>query len=178
MFRIVIQVLVAASLSLSPGGVVAHSVKTTPLLLISFDGFRWDYLTRAKLPNIERIIREGVHATEGVKNVVDTSTLPNHWTLVTGLYPESHGTIGNFLRDDDIDKKFIPKYIKANYENDPRYYDDGGEPIWVTNQLQGGRSGSVMLWGSENAVKWSRPTFQLPYDDNVNFTSRVDVMIE
>ncbi|RUS90763.1 hypothetical protein EGW08_001474, partial [Elysia chlorotica] len=149
-----------------------------PLLVISFDGFRWDYLTRADLPNIENIIKEGVHATEGVKNVVDTSTLPNHWTLVTGLYPESHGIIGNFLRDNGIDKKFIPKYINANYSNDPRYYDSGGEPIWVTNQFQGGRSGSVMWWGSENAVKWSRPTLQMPYDDNVNFTTRVDVMIQ
>ncbi|GFS12361.1 ectonucleotide pyrophosphatase/phosphodiesterase family member 5 [Elysia marginata] len=168
----------AASLIINFQAVDARNVKARPLLLISFDGFRWDYLTRAKLPNIERIIREGVHATDGVKNVVDTSTLPNHWTLVTGLYPESHGIIGNFLRDDKIDKVFVPKYINADYDNDPRYYDDGGEPIWVTNQLQGGRTGSIMWWGSENAVKWSRPTLQMPYDDNVNFTRRVDVMIE
>ncbi|GFO43553.1 ectonucleotide pyrophosphatase/phosphodiesterase family member 5-like [Plakobranchus ocellatus] len=158
--------------------VAAHFEKNPSLLLISFDGFRWNYLTRAELPNIQRIIREGVHATEGVKNVFDTSTLPNHWTMVTGLYPESHGVIGNFLRDVHIEKKFIPKYIKADYHNDYRYYDDGGEPIWVTNQFQGGRSGSVMWWGSENVVKWTQPTFQMPYDDNITFTERVDVMVK
>ena len=156
----------------------SHSEKTQPLLLISFDGFRWDYLTRAQLPNIEKIIRGGVHATEGVKAVFDTSTLPNHWSLVTGLYPESHGVISNHLRDIDIERQFIPKYIDASYHNDPRYYDNGGEPIWVTNQIQGGRSGSIMWWGSENPVKWSWPTLQMPYDDSVNFTARVDVIID
>ena len=62
------------------------------LILISFDGFRWDYLENNTLPNIERFfVDDGVKVTKGLKNAFTTVTYPNHWTLATGLYPESHG---------------------------------------------------------------------------------------
>ena len=81
------------------------------LLVVSFDGFRWDYLDRidVRLKNFEKFLENGVRAEvkywyesflykplyiQFMKNQFQTKTFPNHWTMVTGLYEESHGIIG------------------------------------------------------------------------------------
>ncbi|XP_005103204.1 ectonucleotide pyrophosphatase/phosphodiesterase family member 5 [Aplysia californica] len=191
--QLVKTVLVLLSLDLllifhhSPShiGVEAHGggeETVPPLLLISFDGFKWDYIERANanLKSFERFKSEGVYARNGLKNVFVTSTLPNHWTLVTGLFPENHGILNNHFKDPKIEKKFVPKYKDPYYRNDPAYYDDGGEPIWVTNELQSkhGRSGTVMWFGAENPVKSYRPSLHMPYDDKVSFEKRIDTIVD
>lgn len=66
---------------------------TPNLILISFDGFRWDYLENHTLPNFHKyFLKDGVKVSKGLKNAFSTVTFPNHWTLATGLYPESHGS--------------------------------------------------------------------------------------
>uniref|UniRef100_A0A2C9JT75 AP3A hydrolase n=1 Tax=Biomphalaria glabrata TaxID=6526 RepID=A0A2C9JT75_BIOGL len=149
------------------------------LLIVLFDGFRWDYLNRTETPHFKSIINNGVYATEGLNNEFVTSTLTNHWSIVTGLHPESHGIIENEMFDEEINKTYIPLYRDKNAHNDPRYYDTGVEPIWVTNQLQraDGRSGSIMWWGAENEVKGIRPTYHMPLDLNVDYYFRIDEMI-
>uniref|UniRef100_A0A2C9JT74 Bis(5'-adenosyl)-triphosphatase n=2 Tax=Biomphalaria glabrata TaxID=6526 RepID=A0A2C9JT74_BIOGL len=158
-----------------------HSEKEYSLLLISFDGFRWNYLTEthAEIPTLKKLMESGVYAKDGLKNVFPTNTLPNHWSMVTGLYPESHGVLDNYIKDPNISKPFIPKFIQPDYQNDPRYYDAGGEPIWVTNQFQKshGRSGSIMWWGSENLVKFMKPTLTMSYEDNILFNQAVDTIV-
>jgi predicted AlkP superfamily pyrophosphatase or phosphodiesterase len=64
------------------------------LILISFDGFRWDYLENHTLPYLNKyFVEDGVKVKKGLKNAFTTVTFPNHWSLATGLYPESHGNI-------------------------------------------------------------------------------------
>ena len=72
------------------------------LILVSIDGFRHDYLDRADVdaPTLRRLATEGVRA-DGMVPVYPSVTLPNHWSLVTGLYPEAHGIVGNEMRDPD-----------------------------------------------------------------------------
>lgn len=70
---------------------------TQPLLLISIDGFRYDYLYRGLTPNLARLARSGLHGP--MKPQFPTYTFPNHYSLVTGLYPESHGIVGNAFYD-------------------------------------------------------------------------------
>lgn len=74
--------------------------------MISLDGFRYDYLEKIKhkegeasIKNFTRLINEGVYVKDGIKNAFITKTFPNHWTLVTGMYEESHGLIGNVMYD-------------------------------------------------------------------------------
>ena len=84
------------------------------LLVVSFDGFRWDYLDRidVRLKNFEKFLENGVRAEvkywyksflykplyiQFMKNQFQTKTFPNHWTMVTGLYEESHGIIGGVI---------------------------------------------------------------------------------
>lgn len=76
-----------------------------PVLMISIDGLRPDYVTKAdmhglKIPTLRRILAEGAHA-DGVVNVNPTVTYPNHTTLVTGVLPAEHGVFNNEVFDPD-----------------------------------------------------------------------------
>ncbi|XP_059153949.1 ectonucleotide pyrophosphatase/phosphodiesterase family member 5-like [Physella acuta] len=158
---------------------ICHNEKEFSLLLVSLDGFRWDFHLRTDTPNFHKIIKQGVYAKDGLTNVFVTNTLPNHWSMVTGLFVENHGVMDNFIKDPNITTPFIPKFENQHHENDPKYYDAGAEPIWVANQLQkqNGRSGSIMWWGGDNPVKWVRPTLHMSYNEEILFQSRVDTMV-
>lgn len=153
------------------------------LLLISFDGFRWDYLsrnsTKNSTPNFHRLMKEGVHAKEGVKNAFITKTFPNHYTIVTGLYEESHGIVGNIMYDPKYKEVF--NIYNENQEKSSKWFDNGGEPIWVTNQRQNNnckyRSGVVFWPGDQAPVKGILPYKYLPYDRSVSNETRVDTVI-
>ena len=66
------------------------------VLLISFDGFRPDYLSKTETPNFDKLIQNGVTA-EGLIPIFPTKTFPNHYAIATGLYPENNGLIGNSM---------------------------------------------------------------------------------
>lgn len=165
--------------------VLSHGIQVAPLLLISFDGFRWDYTSKfkAETVNLNKIITEGVHAKQGMKNIFETVTIPNHWSLVTGLYSESHGISSNVMYDPILKEDFFPEWRRQpNHHNDYRFFDAGGEPIWVTSQLQNmhARTGSVMWLGSEQPVKWVKSTYFVEYSfgyHEVSFEQRVDYIV-
>lgn len=151
------------------------------LLLVSFDGFRWDYMTHsnAALNNFKWFIENGVSARRGLQNAFITKTFPNHITLVTGMYEESHGIVGNIMYDPLYNETF---YGSADQVRDPKWMDDGGEPIWVTNQKQNtkARSGCVYWVGDGASIKGFKPYRYLEFNKNtlLNFTSRIDKIIE
>src|SRR5262245_29994734 len=64
------------------------------VILVSFDGFRWDYPTKMPTPNLNRLIARGVHARNLIPSF-PSKTFPNHYTIVTGLYPGHHGIVAN-----------------------------------------------------------------------------------
>src|SRR5215213_5522878 len=68
------------------------------LILISFDGWRWDYIDRANVPNLKALAARGVRS-EGLIPSFPTITFPNHYTIVTGLVPDHHGIVGNAMVD-------------------------------------------------------------------------------
>ncbi|CAH8871119.1 unnamed protein product [Trichobilharzia szidati] len=120
------------------------------VLLISMDGFRHDYIEMAKsrlgansLLNFDRLLANGVRAMESI-NAYPTITLPNHRTLVTGLYPENHGVIGNNLLDKSWPNETFNMDDQESLNHAP-WLTNWSEPIWVTLQKHGGYAGSV-LW--------------------------------
>ncbi|XP_005103202.1 ectonucleotide pyrophosphatase/phosphodiesterase family member 5 [Aplysia californica] len=150
------------------------------LLMISFDGFRWDYLNgRTETPNFDRFRKNGVYVTKGLINEYVSNTLPNHFSLVTGLHVESHGIVDNFMYESETDRTFIPKFFDKDSVNHPDWHKTVGEPIWVTNQLQKktGRSGVVMWMGGEAAIKGIRPTKHIRLDYAVTDKEKVDSLI-
>lgn len=151
------------------------------VLLISYDGLRWDYLSHATTPNIHWIIQRGVHATQGLKNTFITITAPNHYGMVTGLYEEDHGIISNGFFDPDLNETF--NYFYTGNTTDPRFFSKG-TPIWVLNDKAGSdrRTGCVMWVGCDVRIRDNN----LPYryiswnqteGGNIGWEDRVDNIV-
>ncbi len=144
-----------------------------PLIVISIDGLRWDYLDLHEAPTLSRLADEGVHV-EHLTPLFPTKTFPNHYSTVTGLYPSNHGIIANTMYDPVMDATFSLSDRDA-VEN-PDWW--GGEPIWVTAEQQG-RTAATYFWpGSEAPVQGVRPSEWFRYDESVPGTTRVDQALE
>lgn len=153
------------------------------VLLISLDGFRWDYLHMVNnrgvdTPNFQMLIDSGVTVKgSSVRNVFITKTFPNHYALVTGLFEESHGIVANDFYDPVFDETFSIATM-----NDIKWWNGTGaqkvEPVWVTNDAEGGEHhvSGVYFWpGSE--VKGMQPRyFKSPFDRSIPFSDRVDTV--
>src|SRR5262249_8237388 len=137
------------------------------LILVSFDGFRWDYLNRGRSPHLSAMARTGVRA-DGLIPSFPSKTFPNHYSIVTGLYPAHHGIISNVIADPAFPVGFITNTPTAR---DPRWW--GGEPIWVTAQRQGHRTAPIFWPGSDVAIGGVLPDAWMRYDDAVSNADRV-----
>ena len=104
------------------------TLSTHPVILvISFDGFRYDYLKRVDTPNLNRLKSVGV-TVPYLKNQFITTTLPNHHSIATGLHVESHGVTSNYLYD-PLYQRFL------NGSTDPEYWNYSPDvlPLWVSD---------------------------------------------
>ncbi len=143
-----------------------------PLILISIDGFRWDYLQQVDVPTLKNLAESGVHAQRLIPSF-PSKTLPNHYTLATGLYPENHGIVSNYFYDPAIDKSFAA----SNPANSTESVWWGGEPIWITAERQGVRSACFFWVGSEAQLHGLRPSFYLPYNKKLTCAERVNGLL-
>ncbi len=140
----------------------------TPVILVSVDGFRADYLDRGLTPVLARLAKEGVRATALVP-VFPTKTFPNHYTIATGRWPGAHGIIGNEFFAPDVGRRF--EMTDRDAVRDARFW--GAEPIWVTAERQGVTTATLFWPGSEASIGGVRPTYMLPYDDDMPDSARV-----
>lgn len=168
-----VSVVLAAVLSACGGAVPPAEVGPPALVLISMDGFRWDYTDRVETPNFDALAARGVRA-DSLIPPFPSKTFPSHYTLVTGLYTGHHGLISNNMRDPRWPEVF--GLGRREEVRNPRWW--GGEPIWVTVQKQGLRSGVYFWPGSEAPVAGESPTYWYPYDDTVAYEDRVDQALE
>ncbi|XP_065184149.1 bis(5'-adenosyl)-triphosphatase enpp4-like [Sycon ciliatum] len=139
------------------------------VILVSFDGFRWDYLFRGYSPALERIAASGVRVKQ-LKNCFPTKTFPNHYSLVTGLYPESHGIVANFMYDPRLKKHFTIG------NTDPVWWNEA-EPAWVTLRRRGYVTATVNWPGSDVEIRGVRPNHHNPFNSSIPFRDRVDKAI-
>lgn len=156
------------------GGVNAPETLDKPyLVLVSFDGFRHDYLARYDTPSFDRVAARGVVA-EALVSVYPSMTFPAHYSIATGLHPERHGLVAN---------RFYDPVRGAGYDyRDPASVADGawygGEPIWVTAETQGMVAAAMLFVGTEADVGGVRPTFWTPYADRGPHRERVDQVVD
>jgi predicted AlkP superfamily pyrophosphatase or phosphodiesterase len=141
------------------------------VLLISIDGFRYDYIHKVITAGINQI-RNGVEA-EWLIPSFPSKTFPNHYTIVTGLYPEHHGIIANNMYDDNFNAVY--RISDTKEKNNSRWW--GGEPIWVTAEKQGLTSACFFWPGSEAAIQNVRPRYWKNYDHNFPNINRVDTIL-
>lgn len=143
-----------------------------PLLLISLDGFRPDYLKKKLSPILERLNRCGVSAPY-MKSIYPTLTFPNHHTISTGLYPETHGIIDNSMYDVKLNQSF---YLGSPNALNPAWWF--GEPIWNT-LFKNGKHAMTCFWpGSDVEIGEMRPTEYVLYDGSMPYNVRVDTALK
>jgi len=142
------------------------------LILISIDGYRADYLDKGHSPVLAALAADGVRA-KGLRPVYPSVTYPNHYTIVTGLYPDQHGMVNNSMQVPALGN-FSPGNRAAN--TDGRWWDEA-EPIWVTAQKQGQRTASVYWPGTQAEIRGVRPTYWQSFNPAVSPDARVDQVL-
>ena len=162
--------VVALTLSLGLIGVArAAPTPDTPLILISIDGFKPDYLDRGVTPNLSELAAHGVRATRMLPSF-PSITFPNHYTLVTGLYPDHHGVVGNTFED-----PHLPGVFHMN-SKDEAWWDEA-TPLWITAQRAGVPSATEFWPGSEVSFGGMRPDHWEPFDQSKRGDARVDTVL-
>ena len=151
-----------------------HNPRPTPLLLVSIDAFHPDYLTRGLTPTLSAIARDGVRA-RWMQPSFPSLTFPNHYTLVTGKWPDHHGIVNNTMTD-----PMIPgvRFSTSNREavGDSRWWSPA-VPLWVTAHNAGLRTGTLFWPGSEASNSGVRPDDWVKYDKNLSGIQRVDKVL-
>jgi predicted AlkP superfamily pyrophosphatase or phosphodiesterase len=137
-------------------------------VLVSLDGFGWDFGRYAPTPHLDALAARGVRA-ERLIPAFPSKTFPNHYTLVTGLHPGHHGVVGNTMRDARLGRFSLDDRRAVG---DGRWW--GGEPLWATLQRQGGTSAPLFWPGSEAEIGGRRPTFWRRWSEWLPIAERPD----
>ncbi len=143
------------------------------VILISADGFRWDLADKYHAVNLLRLREQGVAAVSMIPSF-PSLTFPNHYTLVTGLYPAHHGLVDNGFYDEQRAKRYgmSMKDVVA----DSSWY--GGTPLWVLAERQKMLSASFYWVASESAIQGVHPSYYYIYNDKIDMPSRIRAVKE
>ncbi|XP_038618634.1 ectonucleotide pyrophosphatase/phosphodiesterase family member 7-like [Tachyglossus aculeatus] len=148
------------------------------LLMVSFDGFRWDYDRDVDTPNMDRLAKEGVKAKYITPPFV-TMTSPSHFTTISGRWIEDHGVIHNMMFNTETLRKFSYKAT----QNKTEWWDNGVLPLWITAQKQGRKTASFHYPGgganySGEAVQRSLvESFTHPDSNETEWRENIDIVM-
>lgn len=145
---------------------------TSYVVLVSFDGFRYDYVEKYDLENFNQLIIEGTAAEKMIPSF-PSKTFPNHYSIVTGLYPGNHGLVDNTFYDSISNETY--KISNRDMVRNSFYY--GGMPLWQLVQENGMKSASYFWVGSETAVAGSYPDHFKYYDESVGDQERINAVM-
>ena len=126
----------------------ATDLKPT-IILVSLDGWRWDYVQKYAAPTLERLIKRGVSGP--LIPSFPSKTFPNHYTIVTGLYPGHHGILANAVKDPPTGRRLTMSNRKE--VQDPMWW--GGEPLWVGVQRAGQIAAPGVTEASYHPAQWT-----------------------
>ena len=170
------MVLAACPASGGPGSGgrnAADRLDSPYLILISIDGFRWDYPSIYATPALDRLAAGGVRA-EAMRPVYPSLTFPNHYSIATGLYPAEHGIVHNHFPNGERDA-WYRLWDRSSVE-DGRWY--GGVPIWVAAEKAGMVSAAYYFVGTEAAIGGVSPSHWYSFDESVPAHARVQQVID
>ena len=151
----------------------AEAMQKPYVIMISTDGFRYDYAKKYNAQNLLKFSNQGVQAKAMIPSY-PSITFPNHWTLITGLFPSHHGLIDNFFYDYKLKKA----YAMSNRQNaeDGSWY--GGIPLWSLAEKQNIISASLQWVGSASDAGGKRPTYYYPYHEKFSPSEKVNKVID
>lgn len=171
----------------SPKAIVAHtndpspfaamtdlkSIDKGPVILVSIDGFRHDYLTRQLTPNLESLKKGGMSAL--MRPSFPSVTFPNHYSLVTGKRPDQHGIIANTMTD-PLRPEAMFKLSDRTQVTDRFWWDDA-VPFWVSAERAGIKTGTMFWPGSEADIGGVRPSYYRIFDQKLSGEARIDQVL-
>jgi hypothetical protein len=150
------------------------SVQASPyVILVSIDGYRYDYNQKYQPPNLSQLAKDGVTA-DALLPVYPSKTFPNHYSIATGLYTSHHGIVSNEFYAPKRDAVYSLPDRKA--VTDGSWY--GGLPLWVAVEKQGGIAASYFWVGSEAEIAGYRPNFYFLYNQATSDDARVAQVLE
>jgi predicted AlkP superfamily pyrophosphatase or phosphodiesterase len=161
----------------------AQARKQHYVVLVSLDGFRWDYARKYGASNLLALGKQGASAPQGMIPSYPSLTFPNHYAIATGLYPEHNGLVANsFLNETSEDESRQSAGKLARYTiGNPAAVTDGswysGTPLWSLAESQGMRTACLFWPGSEAEIANQRPTDYLKFDDKVDESARIDQVL-
>ena len=163
----------ASARTATPAAAGATEAREPVTILVSIDGLRPDYLDRGFTPNLTALAAEGVRAQ--MRPAFPTKTFPNHQTLMTGLGPDTHGVVDNNMEDP---RKPGIVFKTSNSEVSKPFWWDAAEPLWISAEKQGIRTGIVM-WPGVGAP-WGdlRPTAWMGYEEHITSRQRTDTILD
>lgn len=162
-------VLVAVAVASAAAQKPIKDLKPT-VILLSLDGFRYDYIDKFKPSALKKIAKGGVRARWMIPSF-PTKTFPNHYAIATGLYPEHNGIVENNIWDFGV----VFGMSKREEVQNGRWWL--GEPIWVTAEKQGQRAAAFFFPGTESEIQGRQPTFWKQYDGKIPNEERVDTVL-
>jgi alkaline phosphatase D len=139
------------------------------VVLVSLDGFRWDFAARDGAKHLLALGKAGAWAPDGMLPSYPSLTFPNHFTMVTGLYPEHHGLVANSFYDEKKNARY--GIGDAAAVTDGSWYS--GMPIWSLAEGQGMRTACLFWPGSEAEIAGYRPTWYAKFDGKTERTEAV-----
>lgn len=151
--------LVGLLLAVAAAGPCAGATRP-PLIVVSIDGFRAEYLDRKLTPNLAAIAREGVRAL-AMRPAFPSITEPNHYTLMTGLYPDHHGIVDNTMIDPGMPGVAFGAPHGHSEDMDPRWWDEA-TPLWVTAERHGLKTATSLWPGDDAVIHGVSPTYRQP----------------
>ncbi|MET1054500.1 MAG: ectonucleotide pyrophosphatase/phosphodiesterase [Pedobacter sp.] len=142
------------------------------VILISADGFRYDYAKKYHAGHLLELSSNGVQAKAMIPSFPSV-TFPNHYTLVTGMYPSHHGLVNNsFYNSEKNDQYNMSNKLKVT---DAKWY--GGTPLWVLAEQQHMLAASLFWVGSEAAIRGVRPTYYYNYTEKISMPERIEIVL-
>ncbi|UMM34704.1 hypothetical protein L5515_007660 [Caenorhabditis briggsae] len=143
-----------------------------PLVILSLDGFAREYVDRNIVQTLNHIAECGVKADK-VYPSFPSKTFPNHYSIVTGLWPESHGITDNSVFDPSI-SPVLESMKSTKYD---KFFE--GEPIWSVYKRKTGKKANCLFWvGCAYNNSGYAPDVAPPYNQELPFRNRIDMVVD
>nr|XP_032626599.1 ectonucleotide pyrophosphatase/phosphodiesterase family member 7-like [Chelonoidis abingdonii] len=146
--RLLLLLVLLKPFTCHPASPNEKEIGSNKLLLVSFDGFHWNYDQYVDTPNMDLLMKQGVKAKYITPPFV-TMTSPSHFTTITGHWIEDHGVIHNLMFNPETLRKFSHKAT----QNKTEWWDNGVLPLWITAQNQGKKTASFHYPGGGATYK-------------------------
>ena len=150
----------------------AEALEKPYLIFISADGYRYDYTEKYNAQNLQKFSNEGVKAKAMLPSY-PSITFPNHWSIITGLYPSHHGLVDNFFYD--YSRKEAYAMNKKENAEDGSWY--GGIPLWSLAEQQGMVTASLQWVGSASDAGKTRPTYYYHYHEKFSPEEKINKVV-